>query len=90
MRCIIGGAGGAMQAASRTMLVRQANPERMTEAFGLYALSGKATAFLAPATILMATSLTDSQRLGMTPLIGLFVIGLILLIWVNPKGANAE
>lgn len=87
---IIGGAGGAMQAASRTMLVRQANPERMTEAFGLYALSGKATAFLAPATILMATSLTDSQRLGMTPLIGLFVIGLILLIWVNPKGANAE
>lgn len=87
---IIGGAGGAMQAASRTMLVRQANPERMTEAFGLYALSGKATAFLAPATILMATSLTGSQRLGMTPLIGLFVIGLILLIWVNPKGANAE
>lgn len=87
---VIGGAGGAMQAASRTMLVRQANPDRMTEAFGLYALSGKATAFLAPAAILLATSLTGSQRLGMTPLIGLFVIGLILLIWVNPKGANAE
>ena len=86
----IGGAGGAMQAASRTMLVRQANPERMTEAFGLYALSGKATAFLAPATILMATAMTGSQRLGMTPLIGLFIIGLILLIWVKPEGANAE
>jgi UMF1 family MFS transporter len=62
----------------------------MTEAFGLYALSGKATAFLAPAAILMATTMTGSQRLGMTPLIGLFIIGLILLIWVKPEGANAE
>lgn len=87
---IIGGAGGAIQAASRTMLVRQANPERMTEAFGLYALSGKATAFLAPASILLATSLTDSQRLGMTPLIGLFIVGLILLIWVKPEGAHVD
>lgn len=87
---VIGGAGGAIQAASRTMLVRQANPERMTEAFGLYALSGKATAFLAPAAILMATTMTGSQRLGMTPLIGLFIIGLILLNWVRPEGANAD
>lgn len=87
---VIGGAGGAIQAASRTMLVRQANPERMTEAFGLYALSGKATAFLAPATILLATSITGSQRLGMTPLIGLFIIGLILLIWVKSDETEAK
>ncbi|MEE9452903.1 MAG: MFS transporter [Paracoccaceae bacterium] len=87
---VIGGAGGALQATSRTMLVYQANPARMTEAFGLYALSGKATAFLAPFTILLATSLTGSQRLGMSPLIGLFIIGLILLIWVKPNGAEAE
>jgi UMF1 family MFS transporter len=30
--------------------------------------------------------LTESARLGMLPLIGLFVLGLVLLIWVNPKG----
>ena len=30
--------------------------------------------------------LTESQRLGVTPLIGLFVIGLILLYWVEPEG----
>lgn len=83
---IIGAAGGAVQAASRTMMVRQANPDRMTEAFGLYALAGKATSFIAPLAIGIATAATSSQRLGITPLIGLFLIGLILLIWVNPQG----
>ncbi|MDF1854539.1 MFS transporter [Pseudooceanicola sp.] len=87
---LIGAAGGVLQAASRTMMVRQANPARMTEAFGLYALAGKATSFLAPLSIGIATSLTGSQSLGVTPLIGLFVIGLILLRWVNPENAKAD
>lgn len=80
----IGAAGGAIQAASRSMMVRHAHPDRATEAFGLYALSGKATSFLAPALIGVVTILTGSARLGVSPLIGLFLIGLILLIWVKP------
>ncbi len=90
---IIGAAGGALQAASRTLMVDQAEGGDMTKAFGLYALSGKATAFMAPALVAFFTSvvgksmmgLSDSgaQRLGISPLIGLFVIGLILLIWVK-------
>lgn len=83
--CIIGGAGGALQASSRTMLVIQANPERMTEAFGLYAFAGKATSFLAPFLIAVVTGVTGDQRVGISPLIFLFIIGLILLIWVNSK-----
>lgn len=83
---VIGAAGGALQASSRTMMTRQANPDRMTEAFGLYALSGKATSFLAPALIALTSQITGSQRLGVSPLVGLFIIGLILLIWVKPKG----
>ncbi|MFK7940378.1 MAG: MFS transporter [Roseovarius sp.] len=83
---LIGAAGGVIQSASRTMMVRQANPARMTEAFGLYALAGKATSFIAPLAIGTATYLTGSQSLGVTPLIGLFLIGLILLRWVNPEG----
>ena len=83
---VIGAAGGALQASSRTMMTRQANPNRMTEAFGLYALSGKATSFLAPALIALTSQITGSQRLGVSPLVGLFFIGLILLIWVKPKG----
>jgi UMF1 family MFS transporter len=53
---IIGGAGGVLQSASRTMMCRHAPPARPTEAFGLYALSGKATAFLGPALIGLTTS----------------------------------
>ena len=82
----IGAAGGALQASSRTMMVRHADPRWATEAFGLYALSGKATAFLAPALIFLATWATGSPRLGISPLIGLFLAGLILLAWVKPDG----
>ena len=83
---VIGAAGGSLQAASRTMLVRQADPAKMTEAFGIYALAGKATAFLAPFLIALATDLTGSQRIGVTPVIGLFLIGLILMAWVSRNG----
>lgn len=82
----IGGAGGAMQAAGRTMMVRHAHPDRPAEAFGLYALSGKATAFLAPFSIAAVTQLTGSQRLGISPLIVMFLLSLLLLRWVNPEG----
>lgn len=86
---VIGAAGGVIQSASRTMMVRQANPARMTEAFGLYALSGKATSFLAPLLIGITTYATGSQQLGVSPVIGLFLIGLVLLLWVNPNGKQA-
>lgn len=82
---LIGAAGGAVQSASRTMMVHQANPERMTEAFGLYALAGKATSFIAPLSIGIVTYATGSQQLGVSPLILLFLLGLIGLIWVKPN-----
>ena len=83
---LIGAAGGALQASSRTMMTHQADPGRMTEGFGLYALSGKATTFLAPASIAIVSDMTGSQRLGITPLIVLFILGLVLLYWVKPQG----
>ena len=83
---VIGGAGGMLQAASRTMMVRHTAPARATEAFGLYALSGKATAFLAPLLIAAATAATGSQRIGISPLIVMFLLSLALLNSVNPEG----
>ncbi|WP_299966470.1 MFS transporter [uncultured Roseobacter sp.] len=82
----IGAAGGTLQSASRSMMVRQADPARMTEGFGLYALSGKATSFLAPVLVGVATAISGSQQIGVTPIIGLFIIGLILLAFVKPNG----
>lgn len=83
---LIGGLGGVLQAASRTMMVRHADPEHATEAFGLYALSGKATAFLAPMLIGIATWATGSAQLGVAPVALLFLVGLYCLRWVNPRG----
>ena len=83
---VIGGAGGTLQSASRTLMVRHTDESTATEAFGIYGLSGRATAFLAPALIGMVTTMTQSARIGVSPLIGLFLLGLILLAWVNPKG----
>ena len=83
---LIGGAGGALQAASRTMMVRHTTEERATEGFGLYALSGKATAFLAPFLIASVTAMTGNQRIGISPLIVMFLLALVLLVWVKPEG----
>jgi len=87
---VIGAGGGVLQAASRTMMVRQANPARMTEAFGLYALSGKAMVFFAPALVALVTGLTQSQRLGVLPILGLLLAGLALLAFVRADGERHE
>ena len=86
----IGGAGGAVYASSRSMMVRHTHPDRPAEAFGLFALTGKATAFLAPALITLFTVMTGNNQLGFLPVIFLFLIGLLLLRWVNKDGDRAE
>jgi UMF1 family MFS transporter len=86
----IGGAGGAIYAASRSMMVRHTHPERPTEAFGLFALSGKATSFLAPFLIGLFSTLTGNAQLGYIPVIFLFALGLILLQRVHPDGDSEE
>ena len=87
---VIGGAGGALYSASRSMMTRHTNPDRPAEAFGLFALTGKATAFLAPALITVFTTVTQSNQLGFLPVIFLFLLGLFLLRWVHPEGDRAE
>ena len=87
---MIGGLGGILQAASRSMMVRHADPDTPTESFGLYGLSGRATSFLAPALIGTVTAITESARLGVAPLIFLFLLGLVLLPWVKPDGDRAD
>jgi UMF1 family MFS transporter len=86
---VIGGAGGALYSASRSMMVRHTDHARAAEAFGLFALTGKATAFLAPALITFFTLWTQSNQLGFLPVIFLFLLGLVLLRWVQPDGDRA-
>ncbi|NBE09191.1 MFS transporter [Paragemmobacter ruber] len=83
---LIGAAGGALQAASRTLMVRHTTPDRATEAFGIYALSGKVASFISPALIALVTAISGSQRIGISPLIVMFLIGLVLLLFVRARG----
>jgi len=81
---MIGAMGGSLQASSRAVVIHLAEPDRMTEAFGLYALTGKATAFITPFSIGVVTSLTGNQHIGIfAPIIVLFLIGLGFLMLVK-------
>ena len=87
---LIGAAGGTLQSASRTMMVFHTTAERANQAFGLYALSGKATSFVAPFFITLFIALTGSQRIGIAlPLIALFILGMVVLKWVKPLGERS-
>ena len=70
---------GPAQAASRSLMGRIAPPELRTEMFGLYALSGKITAYIGPFVLGTVTWWTGSQRLGIATILLFFVIGGILL-----------
>lgn len=79
---------GPVQAASRSYMARLAPPELRTELFGLYALSGKITAFAGPLAVAWVTALADSQRWGMATILVFLVAGLALLRTV-PAAAEA-
>jgi MFS transporter, UMF1 family len=81
--CLIGAAGGPLQAASRTLLVRMAPKDRIAQYFGLFALTGKVTSFIGPLLIGVVTAVTASQRAGMAMLVVFFVAGLALLARVR-------
>ncbi len=87
---VIGATAGSLQAASRSMLVHQADRERMAEAFGLFALTGKATSFLAPFLVALATDLSGSQRVGVVPILGLLAVGFVLMMLVRPEGDHGR
>ncbi len=68
---------------SRTLLVKLAPASKITQFFGLYALSGTVTAFLAPLMVGAFTDWFDSQRAGFASLIILMVIGFGILLLVR-------
>jgi UMF1 family MFS transporter len=76
---------GPVQSASRSLMVRLiGNKEEVsTEMFGLYALSGKITAFIGPWLLGWMTLIFNSQRVGMATVLTFFIIGGILLLPVK-------
>lgn len=74
---------GPVQAASRSLMTKLNVPEKSAEMFGLFALSGKISAFIGP-WILGVTSLYfQSQRPGMATIFAFFLVGGLLLLFVQ-------
>jgi len=76
---MIGIFAGPNQAASRSLIGRLVPKGMHNEFFGFYALSGKVTAFVGPFVLGLLTQISGSQRVGVTIVVVLFVIGLVLL-----------
>ena len=84
---LIGLAFGPVQASSRSYLSRSIDLDEAGRYFGIYALSGRATSFMATLAFSLITYWTGSARLGMATLMVFLVSGLVLLV-VTPYPAN--
>ncbi len=76
---------GPIQACSRSYMTHISPADEINSRFGLYALSGKVTAFLGPWLIAVTTSWTQSQRLGITPTLALILLGLLTLFFIKDE-----
>jgi MFS transporter, UMF1 family len=80
---LVGLVTAPVQSASRSLLARLAPRDKVAQFFGLFAFSGKVTAFLAPFLVAVVTTATDSQRIGMASIAIFLIAGMILMIPVR-------
>lgn len=76
---LIGFFSGPNQSASRSYMARITPSEKRNEFFGLYAFSGKMTAFLGPFLFGLATTYYQTQQAGLVVVCTLFILGYMLL-----------
>ncbi len=81
---LIGIAAGPLQASSRSLMARMAPPDKIAEFFGLFAFSGKITAFAAPLAVALVTSATGSERLGIAAILVFLAAGFVLMLRLQP------
>lgn len=81
---------GPVQSASRSMMVRMTPAGMESEMFGLFALSGKATAFIGPWVVGVVALTYDSQRLALATVLPFLVIGGLLMLSVREPTSAEE
>jgi UMF1 family MFS transporter len=74
---------GPVQSASRSMMARMTPVSMESEMFGLFALSGKVTAFVGPWLVGVIAFTYHSQRLALASVIPFLVIGGLLMLAVR-------
>ncbi len=90
---ILGGAIGVffgpVQAASRSLMARMAPADMVTEMFGLYAFSGRATSFVGP-WLVGAVALAAGQRWALATVLPIIVLGGAVMFFVDTKQADPD
>jgi UMF1 family MFS transporter len=74
---------------SRAMMARISPPEMSSQFFGLYAVSGWATAFLGHGLVAFFTATFADQRIGLGAVVLLLVPGAALMSWVREARQEA-
>ncbi|WP_449278491.1 MFS transporter [Leucobacter sp. GX24907] len=80
---------GPVQSSSRTFLSRLIPSGREGEIFGLYAMTGRAVSFLAPAAFTLAVATGGATIYGALGLVLVLLVGLLLLLPVRVSGGRA-
>lgn len=80
---------GPAQSSSRTFIGRLAPEGQEGELFGLYATTGRAVSFLAPALFFLFITMFGSQRWGILGIVLVLVLGLALLLPVKKPSLQA-
>lgn len=75
---------GPVQAASRSYMARISPKEQINQMFGIYQLSGRITTFIGPLLVGSLTRAFHSQRVGLTTVFVMMLIGFLILLKV-PK-----
>ena len=87
---MIGIAFGPVQASSRSYLARSVSADEAGRYFGIYALAGRATSFLAPFLVASVTAIFASPRLGMAMILIFLLGGMAVLVRTPYPAANPE
>ena len=63
---------------------------RRAEFFGIFSLSGKATAWIGTLLFTVVVSATDSQRLALAPLVAMLAVGLVIVLRIDQRRGEAR
>lgn len=74
---------GAAISSSRYMLVHIAPPDQIGSFFGFYAMAGSVTIWLGPGLVDLMTTLSGDQRIGISGVGILFIVGLAIISTVR-------
>lgn len=74
---------GPAQTSSRALLGRLVPAERAGELFGLYATTGRAASFIAPAAFAGFTAIAQDQGFGILGIVLVLAVGLALMLFVR-------